>query len=93
MLKGFGDPVLYVMIFLAIVSLVAIQIKNLYVIPIIFGIVATAFGIWVRDPEKLISFMSGFGPQALPKIKYGLYVYIFGSFILLISGIVGLIRR
>lgn len=89
-LKGFGDPVLSAVIVLAIVAILAMQFKKWSWPTLIIGILATAFGIWVRDPEKLVSFMSGF---SLPEIKYGLYVYILGSLILLVGGILGMLKK
>lgn len=90
-LKGFGDPILYVVIILAIASLVFVQLKNNRWAPLISGILAIAFGFWIRDPEKLVSFMTGF--SSLPDIKYGLYVYLLGSLILLIGGILGILKK
>jgi uncharacterized membrane protein YfhO len=89
-LKGFGDPILYVVIILAVASLIFVQFKNIRWATLISGILATAFGFWIRDPEKLASFMSGF---SLPDIKYGLYVYILGSLILFIGGILGILKK
>jgi hypothetical protein len=89
-LKGFGDPILYVVIILAIASLVFVQFKNIKWAPLISGILAIVFGFWIRDPEKLVSFMTGF---SLPDIKYGLYVYLLGSVILLLGGILGILKK
>jgi hypothetical protein len=89
-LKGFGDPILYMVIILAVASLIFVQFKNIRWAPLISGILATAFGFWTKDPEKLASFMSGF---SLPDIKYGLYVYILGSLMLFIGGILGILKK
>lgn len=89
-LKGFGDPILYVVIILAIASLIFVQFKNIRWASLISGVLATVFGFWIRDPEKLVSFMSGF---SLPDIKYGLYVYLLGSLILFIGGVLGILKK
>jgi hypothetical protein len=89
-LKGFGEPVLPIVIVLAIVAVLLMQFKKWSWPTLVVGVLATAFGIWVRDPEKLVSFMSGF---RLPEIKYGVYVYLLGSLIIFISGILGILKK